>query len=323
MSGAIVVAVEDLRGRCERSLRAAGASQEQASVLAEATVQAEAHGRPALGVAHLLDYLDGFRCGRISAAAPTVDPRTDVIVNVDCADGIAQHGFVEALPWLVGAARTHGMAVAAISRCFTAGEVGFYIRSLAAHGLTGMAFANSPALMAVAESRDPLLGTNPLAFGTPLPDGRMVGFDQAASATAWVSVREAADSGESLAQGVAVDRSGAPTTSAAEALEGAVLPFGGYKGGNIALLVELMAALAGGTFSCEAGRFDRGAVPPSIGLFVIAFAAEQFGPSYGQRVSDQLEHWQDEHGADTRRWTRTDASRGEVTIDEDLLARLS
>jgi len=56
--------------------------------------------------------------------------------------------------------------------------------------------------------------------------------------------------GESIPNGVAIDSEGNPTTVAADALAGAQCTFGGPKGSNIALMVELMAAgLTGGMWT--------------------------------------------------------------------------
>lgn len=324
-AAAVTIGTSALRARCERSLLAVGAAPEQAAVLARATVEAEVHGRPALGVAHLLDYLDGFRSGRISGVTvPVVTMRSDTIAAVDCAGGVAQHGFEAVLPRLTRAAHERGMAVACLYRSFTVGEVGFYVRQLVEQGLSALACANSPALLAAFGSRGPLLGTNPMAFGVPLPDGDSLVVDQAASATAWVAVRRAAETGTELPPGAAVDGTGAPTTSAAAALAGALLPFGGYKGANIALLVELLAVLAGGSFSCAAAPFDRGSESPSVGLFVVALEAGRFRPGFEEAVRDQVRHWSAEHGATGPATARTGSTAGrEVAVAADVLARLT
>lgn len=313
-----------LLARCERSLLAVGATPEQAAVLARATVEAEEHRRPALGVAHLLDYLDGFRSGRISGdTVPVVSMRSDAILAVDCAGGVAQQGFEAVLPRLTRATHEHGIAVACLSRSFTVGELGFYVRQLVEHGLSALACANSPALLSAFDSRGPLLGTNPLAFGVPLPDGASLVVDQASSATAWVTVRQAAETGAELPPGVAVDGTGAPTTSAAAALAGALLPFGGYKGANIALLVELLAVLAGGSFSCAAAPFDRGSASPSIGLLVVAIEAGRFRPGFEEALRDQLRHWSAEHGAaGLATAPPSSTATREVAVAADVLARL-
>ena len=288
---------------CERALLGSGASPAQAAVLAAAPVEAELLGRRPVGVSHLLDYVDGFRSGRIAPRTPSLEQRTAVISAVDCRGGLAQHGFEAALPGLCAGAAEHGVSVAALRHCFTAGELDYYVRRLNRHGLLGLACANSPALVTVAGARGPLLGSNPLAFGVPLPHGRRLAFDQASSATAWVAVRDAATSDEPIPATWAVDSSGAPTTSAAAALEGALLPFGGYKGGNIALLVEVLSTLSGGMFSTDAPPFTSGGASPSIGVTVVAVATEMLNPGYLRRLDAQLEHWRAEHGANPDVWT--------------------
>ena len=306
-SGELGDTVELRRGEvtelCERALLGSGASPAQAAVLAEATVQAELLGRRPVGVTHLVDYVDGFRHGRIAPGPPTIEQRTAVITAVDCHAGLAQHGFEQALPGLCAAAEEHGLAVAALRHCFTAGELDYYVRRLNRRGLTGLACANSPALVTVAGARGPLLGSNPLAFGVPLSRGRRLAFDQASSAAAWVAVRDAAANDEPIPTGWAVDSGGAPTTSAAAALDGALLPFGGYKGGNIALLVEVLATLAGGVFSTDAPPFTSGTVSPSVGVMVVAVSTETLSPGFVRRLDAQLDRWRAEHGADPDVWT--------------------
>jgi (2R)-3-sulfolactate dehydrogenase (NADP+) len=284
-------------------------------------VEAELLGRRPVGVSHLVDYVDGFRSGRIAQGSPSLEQRTAVISTVDCRGGIAQHGFDVALSGLSSGAAEHGLSVAALRHSFTAGELDYYVRRLNRRGLMGLACANSPALVTVAGARGPLLGSNPLAFGVPLPHGRRLAFDQASSATAWVAVRDAATRDETIPATLAVDGSGAPTTSAAAALEGALLPFGGYKGGNIALLVEVLATLGGGLFSVDAPPFDHGAASPSVGVVVVAVSTETLDPGYPGRLDAQLDRWKVEHGADPDVWT-THHEAVTCSISRDLYDRL-
>jgi (2R)-3-sulfolactate dehydrogenase (NADP+) len=312
---------DELTELCERALLGSGASPAQATVLAAATVEAELLGRRPVGVSHLVDYVDGFRSGRIAPGSPSLEQRTTVISTVNCRSGLAQHGFDLALPELCAGAAEHGLSVAALRRCFTAGELDYYIRRLNRRGLMGLACANSPALMTVARARGPLLGSNPLAFGVPLPHGRRLAFDQASSATAWVAVRDAAMRDEPIPTTWAVDRLGAPTTSAAAALEGALLPFGGYKGGNIALLVEVLATLAGGLFSVDAPRFNQGTASPSVGVVVVAVSIEALDPDYLGRLDAQLDRWKAEYGADPDVWTAHHETAS-CSVSPDLYERL-
>lgn len=311
----------ELASLCEQALLDSGAAPGQASVLAEATVEAEMLGHQAVGVSHLLDYIDGYRHGRITAATPSIEQRSTVVASVDCRGGIAQYAFEVAFPGLCAGAAEHGLSVTAMRGCFTAGELDYYVRRLNRRGLLGLACANSPALVAAAGASGPLFGSNPIAFGLPLPGERRLAFDQASSATAWVAVRDAALRDEPIPSTWAVDSAGTPTTSAAAAMEGALLPFGGYKGGNIALLVEVLATLAGGLFSVAAPPFSRGSDSPAVGVVVVAVSTDVLAPDYPDRLDAQLDRWQADHGADPSVWT-THEEGSECVLPRKLYDRL-
>jgi (2R)-3-sulfolactate dehydrogenase (NADP+) len=113
-------------------------------------------------------------------------------------------------------------------------------------------------------------------------------IDQASSATAFVNIVRAAQEGREKPQGWALDEAKAPTTDPAKAMHGALLPFGGYKGANVALMVEVLSAgVSGASWSLDAGDFRAGDRCPSIGLTVIALLP---GDSrFDRRLSEQLD----------------------------------
>lgn len=268
---------------------ACGASAVVSRSLVEATLSAEAASRPEVGFRHLVDYLEGFRDGRIAAdAEPFLEQPLPAILRADAMSGIAQLGFDLAYDRLVAACRTFGVALFTQGNSYTAGELGYYVRRLAADGLVALASANGPALMAAAVGGKRVFCTNPLAFGAPCKALPLV-IDQAASATAFVSLMQAAKTGTPLPQGWAIDETGAMTTDANAALAGALLPFGGYKGANIALMVEVLAAgLSGGSWSMDAGDFRSGTASPRAGLTVIAIAPSAIDPQFEDRLARQL-----------------------------------
>ncbi|RIJ71399.1 Ldh family oxidoreductase [Nakamurella silvestris] len=287
-----------LAALCESAVLRAGGSSDTAAALASATVAAEQRGRPEVGAGHLLDHLDALRNGRLNGTAhPRVLSRRACVVTVDADRGAAQLAFDRAFDTLVDSARTNGVAVLSVHNSFTAGELGHYTSRVAETGLISMACANSPALMAVYGAHEAITGTNPISFALPHPRGPRM-FDQATSATAWVRVRDAAARGESIPEGWALDPDGNPTTDARTALTGALLPFGGVKGANIAMMVEMLAALAGGSFSLDAAPFDSGSRSPGLGLFVAAIDPTAFDVSYPERAEGHLARLASGYGAD-------------------------
>jgi (2R)-3-sulfolactate dehydrogenase (NADP+) len=274
-----------------RAARAAGASDEAARSLARATVSAEARGKSSIGFAHLIDYLAALREGRIDGRAePLVTSPAPAAIHCDARGAIAQVGFDRVFDGLRSRAETFGVALFAQSGSYTTGELGYYPRRLAEAGLVALAVTSGPALMTVAGVKMPTYCTNPIAFAAPLDKGPPLLIDQASSATAFVELRRYADRGESLPPGWAIGADGQPTTDPHAAMRGALLAFGGARGANIALMVEVMAAgLGGANWALDAPSFLTGDRSPGAGLTIVAIAPTLLKPDFPQRLRLQLD----------------------------------
>jgi len=270
-------------------------------------------------VTHLFDYLDALRSGRLNGAArPRIHRDRAAVISVSADDGLAQLGFRAALPELAAAARANGIAVLSINDAFTVGELGYYTFEVARLGLIAMAGANSPAVMSLYGAPAPLTGTNPFSFALPAqPAPRLI--DQASSPAAWVRIRDAAAAGEPIPEGWALDANGAATTDAAAALLGPLLPFGGLKGSNIALVIELLSVLSGASFSMDAPDFASGAEPPRVGLFLFALDPAAFGSNYLERVEAHFERLHVQFGIDFGRYS---APVQRMQLSDDTYERL-
>jgi (2R)-3-sulfolactate dehydrogenase (NADP+) len=274
-----------------RTLIAVGANDAVATSLADATIAAELHGRHSVGFAHLLDYLASIRAGRIlGSAEPDISFPAAAVIRIDAGGGIAQLGFDRAFGELQARAGIYGIALLSQSNSYSAGELGYYTRRLAEAGLVALAATNGSAHVAAGESRDAVYGTNPLSFAAPVENGPPLLIDQASSATAFVNVRRAAEMGEPLPDGWAIDLEGRPTTDPREALKGALLAFGGDRGANIALMVETLAAgVTGANWSVDAPSFTEGNRSPGAGLLVIALKPEILAPDFSARLASHMQ----------------------------------
>jgi (2R)-3-sulfolactate dehydrogenase (NADP+) len=311
----------ELAEQCRDALLQVGCDLRAAQILAEATVQAELVGNRAVGVAHLFDYLDGYRQGRIAKGVrPTVRSAAPAVIDVDARDGLAQTAFVEAFDYLQKATQECGIAALWIRNSFTCGELGYYPRRLARDGLIGLASANSPALMSLGGARKPILGTNPLAYGIPRPGRPPIVIDQASSSTAFVNIRRAAENGEPIPAGWALGPDGEQTQDATAALQGTLLPFGSHRGGNVALLVEVLATLSGASFSMDAAPFDSGSVSPGIGVFLLAIDPANFVGSV-ERLSRQFDSLGKDHGVHLPA-LEVASPANSVEVDAEALQRL-
>ncbi|MBC3193391.1 Ldh family oxidoreductase [Pseudonocardia sp. C8] len=314
----IELGFEQLRSLCLAAVRGAGGDERTATALTDAVLAAERRGNSPVGVAHLVDYLDALRAGRLNGTPePVVHNRRRAVVTVSADDGVAQVAFVAARSLLTEAVRDCGVAVLSISDSYPVGELGYYTAALAEQGLIALAGANSTALMSLFGARDALTGTNPFSFALPGNPVRLI--DQASSTVAWVRIRDAAAEGRPIPADWALDADGNPTTDARAALQGPVLPFGGVKGSNLALTIELLAALSGGLFSVDSPDFASGDRPPRLGMFLLALDPAAFDAGYLQRVEEHLGRLRTGYGIDFGRYY---ATVDRVVLSDELVRRL-
>jgi delta1-piperideine-2-carboxylate reductase len=169
-------------------------------------------------------------------------------------------------------ARQYGIAALAVTRIYHFAALWPEVEALAGEGLVAFAFTAARSYVAPAGGNKPLYGTNLMAFAWPRAGHPPLVFDQASSAGARGEIQLHLRDGKPIPAGWALDAAGHPTTDPAAALAGAQLPFGGYKGAAIALMIELLAgALIGEVFSFEASvRDNHDGGPPGGGELMIA-----------------------------------------------------
>lgn len=319
--------VEDIS---RRMLLHSGASALQAGPTARSIRDAEAEGIRNVGLAYLPTYCVHLECGKVRGdAVPSVSTPRPAAVLVDAGLGFCHPAYEAGEPALVDAARTNGIAVLAVRHSYSAGVLGWFVDRLARGGLVALMFANSSALVAPHGGTRPFFGTNPLAWAVPRPGGDPVVGDLSSSAVAWVRVKAAADAGEPIPLGWALDRDGRPTTDAQAALDGSMAPLGGHKGTALALLVDLLAGgLTGSRFSHEAGSFG-GDDPdsPDVGQLVIAIdPSATGGAGVLERLTTDLDALAAEDGARLpgaqRLASREATARDGVEVPDDLMAEL-
>lgn len=204
-------------------------------------------------------YVASLRSGKANGKArPAVARRTPAIIHVDGDYGYAPLALEKGLPELTAAAKEIGVAVMAINRTHHFAALWPKTEALAEQGLIGMACVCYTPMRAPAGGNKALFGTDPLSFAWPRPGGMPVVFDMATAAKAMGEVMIAERDGEMVPEGTGLDAEGRPTTDPDAILKGMLLPFGGYKGSAVALMVELLAAGAvSDRFSFEAAEADN------------------------------------------------------------------
>lgn len=262
------------------ALEASRTSPENAASVARALVDAELTGQGGHGLSRVPAYADQARAGKVDGFATPKAVRTRPgALHVDAGFGFAYPALELAVARLPAMARAQGIAVASVFRSHHAGSVGQVVEALADSGLVALMFANAPAAMAPWGGRRALFGTNPIAFACPVAAGAPVVVDLSLSKVARGKLMAAAQKGEAIPEGWALDPSGHPTTDPASGMAGTMAPMGDAKGTALALMVELLAAgLGGANYAYEASSFfdDKGD-PPNTGQAIIVIDPEAFG----------------------------------------------
>jgi (2R)-3-sulfolactate dehydrogenase (NADP+) len=310
------------------ALEGAGFSAAAAKALARQTVLSEELGQPHLGVGHIFDYIESAKAGRINGqAVPQVSRPAPTLFLVDGQGGLPQVGFDLVRDELAAKARELGMVAFLERNATTCGALGTFVLALAEAGMVAFAGTNGPPLLAGSGASQAVYCTNPMAFAAPQAEGPPLLVDQSSSATAFVNVRAAAARGEAIPEGWAIDAQGAPTSDPKAAMEGALLAFGGARGANIALMVEVLSAgLTGANWSLDAPSILEGDACSATGLFVMAIDPAPAAPGFAARLGAQLKRLAGNYGVHipglAKGEHRLAAARDGLEVDDALLARL-
>ncbi len=325
MAGITAEALHDL---LVRVLESVGFAPANAASLARQTVLAEELGQSSVGVAHVFDFIDGLAAGRIDGQAqPEITKPAPSMILVDGKGGLPQTGFDLACDDLITTARKLGTCLFLQNNATLCGSLGTFSLRIAEAGLVSFAATNGSPLVAGSGSAEPVFCTNPMAFAAPQAAGPPLLIDQSSSATAYVNIRRAAELGETIPAGWAIDREGQPTTDPKAALEGTMLAFGGARGANIALMVDVLAAgLTGANWSLDAPSFIEGDQCPGTGLFVLAIDPAPVKASFAERLARQIKRLSQDFGVHipglAKAKVRHQAASAGLEIDGALMARL-
>lgn len=251
------IQIPELSRLAQAALERAGASAAMAASTARALVAADAQGLASHGVSRVPQYAGFLKNGRADGnAVASVARAKGGAVLVDAGNGLAFPACDLAITEAISRAREFGVAIAGVTNSHHFGVAAYHLEAVARSGCAGIAMGNSPSAMPMTGGKRALFGTNPIAAVFPRRDDAPISIDLSLSEVARGKIMVAAQKGEAIPLGWALDKHGQPTTDAKAALEGMMVPAGGTKGAMLALMVELMVvALTGAQFGFEADSF--------------------------------------------------------------------
>lgn len=220
-------------------LKELGASKEDQELVAEATVDADLKGFTSHGLGRFPQYLISIKAGTINLDENiTIEKETPAMALINGNSGFGQAVSYKAMQIAIKKAKEMGIACVGVHNSNHFGVTGFYSDLALRENCIGIVIANTDPAIAPIGGKVPLIGTNPIALG--IPSDSYITVDMATSVTARGKILESKRKGLDLPDGWALDANGNPTNDPEEALKGSILPFGGFKGYALSLLIEIL-----------------------------------------------------------------------------------
>ena len=258
--------------------RRCGMGDDDVRLLAGMLVDADLGGVHSHGTLRVPEYVAKLTGGGVDPRGrPGVVRDAGACLIVDGGNSMGQIGTHFAMERAIERARTTGVAAVAIRGSNHCGALAPYVRQAIAHDMIGLVTTNALPTMAPWGGTERLLGINPLGVGVPAGEEEPIVYDAAFSASAHGKLRVYEQKGLPLPEGWALDREGRPTTDPAAAIDGLLMPIGGFKGTGLALIMGLLSSmLSGAAYGTELGTMETGPAPGRDGHFALALDVAAF-----------------------------------------------
>jgi LDH2 family malate/lactate/ureidoglycolate dehydrogenase len=277
--GRIHLSVAEARDLAEGALCGMGYDHDEARIIANHVIDAALCGYEYSGLAKILNIAESEHF-KLPRRPMKVLHETDVSIAFDGGNNVGMLALYYAAAETIEKAATHGIALVSVNDAWMSGRSAYYVEMIARAGLVAIHTAASPRLVAPFGGAKAVLGTNPLAIAVPSTRGPIV-LDIGTSAYMMTEVMLRERLGELLPEGVAIGPDGEPTRDPALARRGALLPFGGYKGFGLALMIQALGLLAGAGSEQES----------DYGYLFVAFRPDLIGPAdvFDRQVTELID----------------------------------
>jgi L-2-hydroxycarboxylate dehydrogenase (NAD+) len=288
-----LIPVETLQSFIRDVFLASGLDKNDAEICADVLITSDLRGIESHGIGRLKMYYDRLKSGQIIKNTQfeliRESPTTAV---VDAHHSIGMVIGSRSMQLAIDKARKFGMGSVAVRNSTHFGIDGYYALMAIKNDMIGMSFTNARPSIAPTFGVQPMLGTNPIAFGAPSDEDCPFIFDGATSIIQRGKVEIASREEKPLQEGYVINQKGESVTDPDYILQAltkdqaALLPlggageqYGGYKGYDLATMVEILSAsLQGGSFLHGLSGVDSNGKPTyhRLGHFFMAIKIENF-----------------------------------------------
>lgn len=266
----VTLSVDEARSLTERCLQTAGYSAADTAIITDHLIDCELHGVSSGGMPRLLSVLERLRDTPQPAGEITLLRENAVSASFDGGDQVGYLVAHKAATVAIAKAKESGIGAAGAKNTWMTGMFFHYMEMATREGLAAMAAGSSVWAVAPFGGTEPRFGTNPIAYGFPSADGPVI-LDFGTANITHAKVSLSMRLGQPLAEGLAFDDHGQPTTDPTAAMSGAFTAWGGHKGSGLAIVVQLLGMMTGAD-AAPVGMSD-------CGFFIAAIDPEIFTPA--------------------------------------------
>jgi LDH2 family malate/lactate/ureidoglycolate dehydrogenase len=268
----------ELRAVVVETFRRAGMDDADAALLGGSLVDADLGGVHSHGVLRVPEYVGKLTHGGVDPRGrPAVVRDMGACLVVDGGNSMGQVGATFAMERAIERAATTGIAAVAVRGSNHCGAMAPYVLLATRRNMIGWATTNALPTMAPWGGAERLLGINPLGVGIPAGEELPIVYDAAFSGSAHGKIRVYHQQGWTLPEGWALDRDGRPTIDPAAAIDGLLMPIGGFKGTGLALVMGVLSSLlSGAAYGTELGDMYAGPRAGQDGHFLLAINVAAF-----------------------------------------------
>ena len=249
MASQVNVSIDSLSAVVLETLNKVDVESEDARIILDTILFANRRGVATHGVGRLPLYVHKIAAGHYN-------PKNDIEVLVDndayalldAHNGFGQVVAYKATKIAIEKAKQYGVAVVGVRNSNNFGAAGYFGDMAARQGCAAMVYANAAPAIAPTGGNKTIFGTNPLCYAYPGDEKHNpILLDMATTIAARGKIRLAAKNGEKIPLDWAIGPDGQPTDDPNVALQGSLLPIGGYKGSGQSMFVDIFAGMLTGS----------------------------------------------------------------------------
>ncbi|MBQ7036376.1 MAG: Ldh family oxidoreductase [Clostridia bacterium] len=247
------ISIFKIKQRVQRVFENAGLSFSDAEKITEVLLDAEMKGIRTHGFVRVKKYVDCIRKGGIRPSGDIkILSELPSWAVVDGEGGLGILIALNAVNLAIQKAKETGIGIVNVKNSHHLGPVGYYAAKCADEKMFGMAMSNGDVMLAATGSREKNIGNNPFAYSVPAGKYDKIIYDVAISMGSDMKIIQMGKEGKKVPPGWMVDKNGIPSDNPSDYLDGGVLlPFGGYKGYGLALMVEMFAGVLSGSHTTK------------------------------------------------------------------------